>query len=43
VSTFVFTTWFGRLIDVDRKLTRLIAARTSICGASAVIATNDRR
>jgi uncharacterized integral membrane protein (TIGR00698 family) len=40
VGTFVFTTWFGRLIGVDRKLTQLIAAGTSICGASAVIATN---
>jgi uncharacterized integral membrane protein (TIGR00698 family) len=40
VSTFVFTTWLGRLIGVDRKLSQLIAAGTSICGASAVIATN---
>jgi uncharacterized integral membrane protein (TIGR00698 family) len=39
-STFVFTTWAGRFIGVDRKLTQLIAAGTSICGASAVIATN---
>jgi uncharacterized integral membrane protein (TIGR00698 family) len=36
----VFTIWFGKLIGVDRKLTELIAAGTSICGASAVIATN---
>jgi uncharacterized integral membrane protein (TIGR00698 family) len=40
VATFAFTTWFGRVIGVDRKLTELIAAGTSICGASAVIATN---
>lgn len=40
VATFVFTKWFGRLIGVDRKLAELIAAGTSICGASAVIATN---
>lgn len=40
VSTFLFTTWLGRLIGVDRKLTQLVAAGTSICGASAVIATN---
>jgi uncharacterized integral membrane protein (TIGR00698 family) len=40
VTTFVFTTWLGRLIGVDHKLTQLIAAGTSICGASAVIATN---
>jgi uncharacterized integral membrane protein (TIGR00698 family) len=40
VSTFIFVTWFGTVIGVDRKLTQLIAAGTSICGASAVIATN---
>lgn len=40
VTTFLFTTWLGRLIGVERKLTQLIAAGTSICGASAVIATN---
>jgi uncharacterized integral membrane protein (TIGR00698 family) len=39
-ATFIFTTWFGRVIGVDRKLAELIAAGTSICGASAVIATN---
>jgi len=38
--TFLFTRWFGRLIGVDAKLAQLIAAGTSICGASAVIATN---
>jgi uncharacterized integral membrane protein (TIGR00698 family) len=40
VATFAFTKWFGRLIGVERKLAELIAAGTSICGASAVIATN---
>src|SRR4051812_47116810 len=40
VSTFLMTTWIGRLLGVERKLTELIAAGTSICGASAVIATN---
>lgn len=40
VTTFAFTTWLGRAMGVDRKLTQLIAAGTSICGASAVIATN---
>jgi uncharacterized integral membrane protein (TIGR00698 family) len=40
VSTFIFTIWFGRVLGVDRKLSELIAAGTSICGASAVIATN---
>ena len=40
VATFAFTVWIGRLLGVDRKLAQLIAAGTSICGASAVIATN---
>lgn len=40
LCTFAFTRWFGALIGVDRKLAELIAAGTSICGASAVIATN---
>jgi len=40
VATFLFTTWAGSLLGVDKKLTQLIAAGTSICGASAVIATN---
>ena len=40
ISTFVFTKWLARMIGVERKLAELIAAGTSICGASAVIATN---
>lgn len=40
IATFMFTIWFGKLIGVDRKLAELIAAGTSVCGASAVIATN---
>ncbi|HKJ95124.1 MAG TPA: YeiH family protein [Gammaproteobacteria bacterium] len=40
VTTFAFTLWLGRLLGVDRKLTELLAAGTSICGASAVVATN---
>ncbi|MBS0235231.1 MAG: YeiH family putative sulfate export transporter [Proteobacteria bacterium] len=40
IATFTFTTWLGHVMGVDRKLTQLIAAGTSICGASAVIATN---
>lgn len=40
VTTFFFTIWLGRLLRVDRNLTNLIAAGTSICGASAVIAAN---
>jgi uncharacterized integral membrane protein (TIGR00698 family) len=39
-ATFAFTVWLGRLLGVDRRLAELIAAGTSICGASAVIATN---
>lgn len=39
-GTFVFTTWAGRLLGVAPRLTQLIAAGTSVCGASAVIATN---
>ncbi|SEC70287.1 conserved hypothetical integral membrane protein [Bradyrhizobium erythrophlei] len=41
VATFAFTLAAGRLLGVDRKLTQLIAAGTSICGASAVVATNS--
>jgi uncharacterized integral membrane protein (TIGR00698 family) len=40
VCTFLFTVWLGRMIGVNRKLAELIAAGMSICGASAVIATN---
>ncbi|POR52671.1 putative integral membrane protein (TIGR00698 family) [Bosea psychrotolerans] len=40
VATFLFTTALGRLLGVERKLAELIAAGTSICGASAVIAVN---
>ncbi len=41
VATFVFTLAAGRVLGVERKLTELIAAGTSICGASAVVATNS--
>ncbi len=40
VASFLFTKWFARLIGADPKIAELIAAGTSICGASAVIATN---
>ncbi len=40
ISTFYFTCWFARRLGVSKKLAQLIAAGTSICGASAVIATN---
>lgn len=39
-ATFGFTLWLGRRLGVDPKLSQLIAAGTSICGASAVIAAN---
>ncbi len=39
-ATFVFTTVMGRVLGVGPKLTQLIAAGTSICGVSAVVATN---
>jgi uncharacterized integral membrane protein (TIGR00698 family) len=40
IATFTFTKWLGGVMGVDAKLTELITAGTSICGASAVIATN---
>lgn len=40
IAAFAFTTWLGRLLGVERKLVELIAAGTSICGASAIIAAN---
>ena len=39
-ATFLVTKWLARPFGVDPKLAELIAAGTSICGASAVIATN---
>lgn len=39
-ATFLFTLWAGRRLGVERQLTALIAAGTSICGASAVVAAN---
>jgi len=39
-ATFVFTIWFGRLIGANARLVELIAAGTSVCGASAIVATN---
>jgi uncharacterized integral membrane protein (TIGR00698 family) len=40
-GAFAFTTWLGKRLGVDRKLSQLIAAGTSICGASAIVATNS--
>ena len=39
-ANFLATKWLGRVLGIDRKLTELIAAGSSICGASAVVATN---
>jgi uncharacterized integral membrane protein (TIGR00698 family) len=39
-ATFTLTKAMGRVLGVERKLAELIAAGTSVCGASAVIATN---
>jgi uncharacterized integral membrane protein (TIGR00698 family) len=40
LATFAATKALGRLFGVDRGLAELIAAGTSVCGASAVVATN---
>lgn len=40
ISTFYLTCWLGRSLGVNPRLAQLIAAGTSICGASAVVATN---
>ena len=40
-ATFVFTLALGRLLGIDAGLVRLIAAGTSICGASAIVAANS--
>lgn len=39
-ATFVVTIWMGRRLGVPRGLTTLIAAGTSVCGASAIVAAN---
>jgi uncharacterized integral membrane protein (TIGR00698 family) len=40
IATFLFAKWLGRMLSVEHSLTELIAAGTSVCGASAIIATN---
>lgn len=40
VSTYCFTLLLGKVMGVHPSLTRLIAAGTSICGASAIAAAN---
>jgi uncharacterized membrane protein YadS len=39
-ASFAVTIWIGELLGVEPNLAQLIAAGTSICGASAVIANN---
>lgn len=39
-ATFVLTKWLGKRLGVEDKLAELIAAGTSICDASAVVAVN---
>jgi uncharacterized membrane protein YadS len=39
-ACFAFTIWIGELLGVEPTLAQVIAAATSICGASAVIAAN---
>lgn len=38
--TFGFAIWLGRVLKVETGLTKLIAAGSAICGASAVVAAN---
>lgn len=38
--TFFFTVWMGRMLGVDRRLSLLLAAGTSVCGASAIAGAN---
>lgn len=41
VLTFCFTLMMGRVLRVESGMAQLIAAGTSICGASAVVAANS--
>ena len=38
VATFFFTTWIGKRLGLSRTLSTVLAAGTSICGASAIVA-----
>jgi uncharacterized integral membrane protein (TIGR00698 family) len=40
-ANFLFTVWLGARMGVGRRLTRLIAVGTSVCGASAIVAANS--
>ncbi|MEO1670695.1 MAG: YeiH family protein [Cyanobacteria bacterium J06631_2] len=39
-STFIFTYWLGKKLGLNTRLIQLVAAGTSICGTSAVVAAN---
>lgn len=39
-ATFIFTCLLGRVLGVESRLSQLIGAGTSVCGASAVLACN---
>lgn len=39
-ATFIFTYWIGCSLRIKKQLACLIAAGTSICGASAIVATS---
>lgn len=39
-ATLLFTRWLGRMMGLDKGLVMLIAAGTSICGASAIVGAN---
>lgn len=41
ISCLLFTYWFGKKIGINEKLAVLIASGTSICGASAIIASDS--
>lgn len=41
VSTYLFTVGIANILGIDPKLGRLLAAGTSICGASAIAAANS--
>jgi uncharacterized integral membrane protein (TIGR00698 family) len=41
LGCFLGTVWLGRRLGVEPRLARLIAAGTSVCGASAVVASNS--
>jgi uncharacterized integral membrane protein (TIGR00698 family) len=41
IATLLATIQLGKLLGVDPKLARLLAAGTAVCGASAVLAANE--